>query len=87
MLFYPLSLEVMCPFSPLFAVLSIMDMGIGSIKLRAGFRFSFVLKIFKTRGRNILFGVPFSEYRWRSRKDKLKECHNFSEFHGFKSLN
>lgn len=47
-LFYPVSLEVTCPFTPhLFAVPSAMDVGTGSIITKAGFGFSFVLKIFE----------------------------------------
>ena len=62
-LFYPVSLEVTCPFPPhLFAVPSATDVGTGSIITKAGFGFSFVLKIFETkRRRSSLFGVPFSE--------------------------
>lgn len=47
--------------SCLFAVLGIMNVGIGSIIIKAGFGFSFVLKIFETRGRNLLFGMHLSE--------------------------
>jgi len=64
-----------------------MNVGIGSIIIKAGFGFSFVLKIFETRGRNLLFGMHFSEYKWRSRKDGLKRHHNLSRLPGFKSLN
>lgn len=42
----------------LFAVPSIMDVGIGSIIIKVGFGFLFVLMIFETRGRNLLFGIP-----------------------------
>lgn len=62
--FYPVSLEVTCPSPPhLFAVPSAVD---GSVITKAGFGFSFVLKIFETRGRNPLLGVPFSEVRQSS---------------------
>lgn len=49
--------------SSLFAVPSIMNVGIGRIIIKAGFGFSFVLKTFETRGRNLLFGMHFSEYK------------------------
>lgn len=69
-LFYPVSLDVTCPFTQLCAVPSAMDMGSGSTVIKADFRFSFVLKIFETRRRRSLFDVVlFLEYWWRSRKD------------------
>lgn len=68
-LFYPVSLDVTCPFTQLCAVPSAMDVGSGSTIIKADFGFSLVLKIFETRRRRSLFGMLFLEYWWRSRKD------------------
>lgn len=82
-----MSLEVTRPLIPLLsAVPGAMDVGVGTIITKAGFAFSFVLKTFETRRRNLLFGMS-SESRWRSRKEGWKGYHILSELSAFWCLN
>ena len=83
-LFYPVSLEVICLLIPLlFAVPLAMAVGTGNIKAKAGFGFSFVLKVFETRRRNLLFAVSSSVSVRRSRKEGWEGHPILSELFNF----
>lgn len=83
-LFYPVSLEIVCPLILLlFAVPLPMAVGIGDIIAKVVSGFSFMLKIFETKRRNLLFDVSSSVSVWRSRKEGWKGHPILSELFNF----